>query len=301
MKEKTIYALGYFDGVHLGHQALLSESRRLAQTQDCHSGAVTFLGHPDALLTGMAPSQINTFADRKALLLQGVDRVLELPFNQKMMETPWEQFLNCLIGEHQASGFVCGSDFRFGYQGQGTAEGLRQYCKMRKLPCRIVPQQRLNGVRISSTYIRTLLEQGNMEEAARFLGHPHVLTGTVVAGKQLGRTIGIPTANMAYREGLVRLPHGVYACMATVEGKRYAAVTNVGNRPTVAGRNVNVESWLQDFSGDIYGKTVTLEFYKLLRPEQKFSDLPSLKAQIERDRLSAIEALKKPDVGSRSS
>lgn len=296
MKEKTIYALGYFDGVHLGHQALLSESRRLAQTQDCHSGAVTFLGHPDALLTGMAPGQINTFADRKALLLQGVDRVLELPFDRKMMETPWEQFLNCLIGEHRASGFVCGSDFRFGYQGQGTAEGLRQYCKMRNLPCRIVSQQNLNGIRISSTYIRTLLEQGNMEEAARFLGHPHVLTGTVVAGKQLGRTIGIPTANMAYSEGLVRLPHGVYACRAAVEGAAYVAVTNVGNRPTVAGRSVNVESWLQDFSGDIYGKTVTLEFYKFLRPEQKFSDLPSLKAQIEKDRLSAIDALKNPDL-----
>lgn len=297
MKEKIIYALGYFDGVHLGHQALLRQSRGLSRKNACNSGAVTFLGHPDALLTGVSPVQINTFADRKTLLLQGVDRVLELPFDKAMMETPWERFLDCLWRQHQAAGFVCGSDFQFGYQGQGTAEGLHQYCRQRNLPCEIVPQQRLDGIRISSTYIRTLLEQGQMENAARFLGHPHVLSGTVVAGRQLGRTIGIPTANIVYSEGLVQLPHGVYACKAVVEGKSYAAVTNVGIRPTVAGRSVNAESWLQDFSGDLYGKTMTLRFYKYLRPEQKFPDLCALKTQIEKDRRSAIEVLKNPDFG----
>lgn len=296
MKEKIIYALGYFDGVHLGHQALLSRSRSLAQAMDCRSGAVTFLGHPDALLTGAAPVQINTFADRKALLSQRVDRVLELPFDKTMMETPWERFLDGLIQAHQAVGFVCGSDFRFGCRGQGTAELLEKFCRERNLSCEIVPQQSIDGIRISSTYIRTLLEQGNMEEAARFLGHPHVLSGRVIAGKQLGRTIGIPTANMAYGEELAELPYGVYACQAALEGKKYMAVTNVGIRPTVEGERVNAESWLLDFSGDLYGKTLTLRFYKYLRPEQKFPDLCALKAQIEKDRLSAIDALKNPDL-----
>ena len=262
----------------------MSACRKAAEEQGLQSGAVTFLGHPEQLLTGTSPALINTPQDRKTLLLRQVDTVLELPFDRAMMDTPWERFLDRLLAEQGAAGFVCGSDFRFGQKGQGTAELLRTYCQARDLFCQVVPQQSIDGIRVSSTHIRQLLAQGSMEEASRFLGHPHILSGTVVAGKQLGRTIGIPTANIAYPPELVQLPHGVYACRVWADGKSYRSVTNVGCRPTVDGGAVNAESWLLDFSGDLYGKNVTICFYGFLRPEKKFPDLSSLKEQIENDK-----------------
>lgn len=292
MKERTIFALGYFDGVHLGHRALLVQCRELAEQAGYQSGAVTFLGHPEQLLKGISPAQINTYADRREMLRQQVNTVLELPFDTRLMETPWEQFLEMLAEEHGAAGFVCGSDFHFGQKGQGTASFLQAFCQERNMPCRVVPQQTLDDIRISSTHIRQLLEAGCMEDAARFLGHPHILSGTVVPGKQLGRTIGIPTANVEYPEGLVKLPYGVYACLVTAEGKTYTSVTNVGCRPTVCGININVENWLQDFSGDLYGKAVQICFIKFLRPEEKFPDLAALKRQILTDQAEAEKALK---------
>jgi riboflavin kinase/FMN adenylyltransferase len=146
-----------------------------------------------------------------------------------------------------------------------------------------VPAQTLDGTLVSSTHIRTLLESGQMEEACRFLGHPHILSGEVVHGRQIGRTIGIPTANLIPPPGTVALRHGVYACMAYVDGKAYPAVLNVGSRPTVEGKTVKAEAWLLDFDGDLYGKTLTLAFYKFLRPEQKFASLDDLQAEIQKN------------------
>ena len=148
------------------------------------------------------------------------------------------------------------------------------------MPCAVVPEQKLEEITVSSTHIRTLLEEGHMEEAAKFLGHPHVLTGTVVTGRKLGRTLGIPTANISIPAEVVSLPFGVYACKAQVAGKEYLAVTNIGNRPTVGGHRVTVEPWLLDFDGDLYGQELTLHFYRFLRAEQKFPSLDALKAEI---------------------
>ncbi len=283
MKEKTIYALGFFDGVHLGHQALLQQCRMLADRHGCRAGAVTFTSHPDALVSGKAPAFLNTTEDRKQLLLAyGMDLVLELPFDRQLMTTHWSSFLTQLV-QYDAAGFVCGNDFRFGAGGLGTAKKLSAFCESRDLPYAVVPQQMLDGIRISSTHIRTLLESGETEQAVRFLGHPHILTGTVVSGRQLGRTLGIPTANLALPEEVIQPKLGVYACRAVVDGKIYLAVTNVGNRPTVGGHHVTVEPWLLDFEGDLYGKELTLLFYAFLRPEKKFDSLDELRAQIQKD------------------
>ena len=138
----------------------------------------------------------------------------------------------------------------------------------------------MDGEKISSSRIRALLEQGDVIQANRLLGHPHVLTGPVVSGQQLGRTIGIPTANLLFPEELLSLPFGVYACKATVEDAVYMAVTNIGTRPTVAGTGITVEAFLLDFDGDLYGKQLQLEFYQFLRPEKRFSSLAELKAEI---------------------
>jgi riboflavin kinase/FMN adenylyltransferase len=277
MEKKIIYALGFFDGVHLGHRALLTACIHLAQRKDCEVGIVTFDTHPDKLVSGHPPALINTLKERKRLL--AVEHFLVLPFNEELMHMPWQAFLEDLI-EKGAAGFVCGDDFRFGYKGQGNAQKLAQFCRERNMPYDVVSEQTIDGVRVSSTYIRYLIEDGNMETAAKFLGHPHILSGTVVQGRQLGRTIGIPTANLLIPKDVVVPRLGVYACTCWMDGKRYMSVTNIGSRPTVDGHQVRAESWLLDFAGDLYGKELTLEFYKFLRPERKFPSLEELRAEI---------------------
>ncbi len=279
MKQK-IFALGFFDGVHLGHQALLRECLRMAQTCDAIPAAITFDRHPQSLHNPTPPALINTNTDRDALLgYFGIRYIHRLAVCGEVMATPWQDFLHALLGSG-AVGFVCGDDFRFGHRGEGDAEKLRAFCREKGIPCVIVPEQTRDGVRISSTQIRGLLERGDVTEAAAFLGHPHILTGTVVPGRQLGRTIGIPTANLQIPQGVVVPSFGVYACRVHIDGKCFLAVTNVGVRPTVGGENVTVEPWILDFSGDLYGRAITLEFHQFLRPEQKFSSLEALQAAI---------------------
>lgn len=279
-KTKKTVALGFFDGVHLGHQVLLRECTAMAREMDAQPAAITFLAHPQSLFTQTPPGLISTAGDRKKLLQRfGMEEVYKFPVTEEVMSTPWRQFLTCLT-QDGAAGFVCGNDFRFGHKGEGSAETLKAFCEELGLPCRIVSEQTLDGVRISSTYIRALLEAGKMEEAVRFLGHPYILSGKVVSGQKLGRTIGVPTANLLLPEELIPPRFGVYACRAEVDGKDLLAVTNVGTRPTVNGEGITVESWILDFDGDLYGKEMTLEFHKFLRPERKFPNLDALQHEI---------------------
>ena len=283
MKEKSIYALGFFDGVHLGHQALLSECRKLARELNRKPCAISFQRHPMSLFTDTPPLLISSAADRETLLRRyGMEEIHFLPVTKDVMSTPWQDFLLGLM-EKGASGFVCGDDFRFGNKGEGNAEKLQAFCAERGFPCVIVPEQLVDGKRISSTYIRALLEQGDMATAVKFLGHPYILTGTVQKGVSLGRTLGTPTANLAFSKEQVVPKFGVYACKITTDQGEYLAVTNVGTRPTVDGQGVTVEPWILDFDGDLYGKTVELAFHYFLRPEQKFDSLEALRAEIHRN------------------
>ena len=155
----TIYALGFFDGVHLGHQALLHACKEKATEYGCRAGVITFVDLPEAL---KSPVRINTSEDRETMLKSfGMDEVLFLPFDKALMDTPWQDFLAFLL-EKGAAGFVCGNDFRFGAGGNGTAEKLADYCADRNIPCSVIPEQTMDGIRISSTYIRSLLESGEM-------------------------------------------------------------------------------------------------------------------------------------------
>ena len=283
MKEKTIYALGFFDGVHLGHQALLRACKTKATEYGCRAGVLTFTHHPESLVLGKAPKLINSGEDRESLLRSyGMDTVISLPFDRQLMQTHWSEFLTHLL-DNGAVGFVCGEDFRFGAGGNGTAQKLAAFCESRVLPYAIIPEQTVDGIRVSSSHIRDLLESGELETAIRFLGHPHVLTAQVIPGRGLGHTMGIPTANLALPQGVLLPKPGVYACKAITDCREYPAVTNIGSRPTVGGHHVTVEPHLLDFEGDLYGKKLTLAFYSYLRPEQKFDSLEELKAQIEKD------------------
>ena len=290
--EKRIFALGFFDGVHLGHQALLGQCVELAAQLNMGAAAITFENHPQSLFTTQAPPLLSTAADRRELLKQyGIGHIFQFPVTKEVMGKPWDVFLQELL-RFGAAGFVCGYDFRFGHRGEGDAEKLLGFCEQRGMPCIVLPEQDLDGIRISSTYIRRQLETGDMATAVRFLGHPYILTGKVVKGHQLGRKLGFPTANLRLPENLVIPKFGVYACVARVDGKRYPAVTNVGTRPTVSGTGITVEPWILDYSGDLYGQEITLEFYRFLRPEQKFDSLEDLQREIFRNAQQTREILK---------
>lgn len=295
---KTIYALGFFDGVHIGHAALLRFCRALAEEKKCRCGVVTFTSHPDTLVAGNTPRLINTYADRERLLKErfSMDTVISLPFDEQMRQMPWQDFLQMLVSRYGAAGFVCGEDFRFGRQGLGNGESLAGFCRERDLPWAVVPEQTLDGLRVSSTYIRSQIACGDMETAVRFLGHPHILTGRVIHGQQLGRRLGIPTANLRLPEELVVPRFGVYICRAIVEGKAYPAVTNIGSRPTVGGQGITVEPWILDYEGDLYGEEITLESYRFLRPEQKFPSLEALTEEIHRNAQQVRIYLKQKEI-----
>ena len=294
---KYIFALGFFDGVHLGHQALLKECCHLAQQENCETAAITFEAHPKSLFAGPVPL-ISTVQDRQRLLqLYGICHIRTYPVTPEVMGMPWEAFLEELLTEG-AVGFVCGDDFHFGCKGEGNPQRLAQFCEERGLPCRIVSEQTLDGKRISSTRIRGKIEEGNMESATRLLGHPHTLTGRVVHGQHLGSKLGFPTANLLLPPGTVTPKFGVYACRAIIDGVRYPAVTNVGTRPTVDGRGITVEPWILDFSGDLYDREIVLEFYYFLRPEMKFPDLEALQQEICRNAQQTRDYLASMDEGT---
>ena len=187
-----VIALGFFDGVHIGHGALLRRTRERATELGLRAAAMSFDSHPDTLVSGVPVPLINSMDDRAALMrrLYGIDDVIFAHFDRAMMEMPWEDFLgDFLVRQHGAAHLVCGHDFRFGYRGQGTPERLREYCAAHGLGCDVIPEVLLDGRTVSSTYIRTLLTEGQMEEAERYLGHAHVLSGVVRHGFGRGEKI----------------------------------------------------------------------------------------------------------------
>ena len=299
MRERVI-ALGFFDGVHLGHGALLRRTAEEAKKRGCESAVFTFDRPPKEVITGVPCPLINSPEDRAALVkrLYGIDEMLMVPFDDEMRTTPWDRFVtDILVGRYGAVHLVAGHDHHFGHKNQGSPELLREKCAELGLGCDIIPAVTIGGVTVSSTHIRKLLEEGDVETARAFLGHPHVLTQTVGHGRQLGRTIGIPTANLVAPPHVLLPRRGVYAAKITLpDGRAFGGVTNVGVRPTVNnGQDVTVEPWILDFDGDLYGQAIRVEFYHRLRDERKFDSLAALRSQIETDAVKTREAY--PEMG----
>ena len=214
--------------------------------------------------------------------LFGIESVVFIHFDRTVMQMPWQTFIQTLVDEMDAAAFVVGHDFSFGWRGEGTAEKLTAYCAEHGLGCDVIPAVTLDGRVVSSTYIRELLENGEVERANAFLGHPHTLSDTVHYGYRLGTKMGTPTINMQFPDGVLVPRHGVYAAKVYLDdGSEHYAVTNVGVRPTVSGgQRVSVESFILDYHGNLYNRQVRLEFYKFLRPERKFDSVDALKARI---------------------
>ncbi|MDE7243688.1 MAG: bifunctional riboflavin kinase/FAD synthetase [Oscillospiraceae bacterium] len=286
-ERKKVIALGFFDGVHLGHQALLRRTVERAGERDMIPAVFTFDRSPKEFVTGV-PVPLLTSAEARREAVQAlfpISQVITAPFDEKMMTMPWVDFVLLLAQKYHAGWIVAGHDFRFGHQNSGTPALLSKKAAALGMGCDIIPAVTLDGVTVSSTHIRRLLQEGDVEEAARFLGRRFSLSGPVRHGKGLGSSrLGTPTVNLAPPKGQLVPAFGVYAALVSVGEKVYEAVTNVGVRPTVdVNGGVTVESHLLDQSVQAYGKGCRVEFLRRLRPERKFAGLEELRTQIAKD------------------
>ena len=282
---KRVIALGFFDGVHLGHGALLQAVTRAADRLGAAACAFTFDRHPASAITGHPVPLLSSVEDRVWLMRHcyGIQEVIVASFDA-MMRMDWEDFIaQYLVRDLGVVHVVAGHDFHFGYMGKGNPERLRQKCAQLGIGCDIIGRVEQDGITISSTYIRTLIAQGEMERANQFLGHPHILSNRVGHGKKLGgSTLGFPTVNLRVPDQVILPAFGVYATRVWFDGQCRCAVTKVGVRPTVSENDnrVTVEGFLLDFDGDLYGHQVRMEFFQYLRGERKFSSLQALSREI---------------------
>ena len=296
MNERRVIALGFFDGVHIGHGALLKKTGERAAELGAIPAAMSFDTHPDTLVFGTPTELLNTMDERKQLMqsLYGIEDVIFCHFDKAMMNMDWEAFVeDYLIRELHACHLVCGHDYHFGARGFGNAERLTEKCRALGLGCDVIGEVKLDGVTVSSTYLRRLLKEGRMEEAVRFLGHGHIISGIVQHGDSRGHTLGLPTANLALDASLLVPAFGVYGGWADAgELGRFPAAVNLGVHPTVHELPHPVaEASLLGFDGDLYGRFLRLELLFQVRPERQFSSLQELTAQIARDQQTVLHRL----------
>ncbi len=284
-KTKRVIALGFFDGVHIGHGALLRTVTQRARELGAAPAAFTFDRQPAAAITGTQVPLLTSVEDRIWLMRHyyGIQEVVVANFDG-MMRMDWQDFItDYLIRDLGVVHVVAGHDFHFGYMGKGNPSRLKAKCQELGVGCDIIGKVEQDGITISSTYIRTLVAQGEMERATQFLGHPHILSDRVVHGKKIGGgTLGFPTVNLRVPQRVIVPAFGVYATRVHFRDQSYAAVTNVGVRPTVEDNDgrVTVEGFILDFDGDLYGEKVRMEFYHRLRGEKKFPSLQALSQEI---------------------
>ncbi len=284
---ERVLAMGFFDGVHVGHAALLNKTIERASELGAVPSVLSFDVHPDNLVFNRPVPLINDARGREEIIRRcfGIDNVVFLHFTRGLMNMPWEEFAETIVAELNVVGFVVGYDFTFGRKGEGSGSNLSRFCLERGIACDVIPPVTLDGQIVSSTLIRKMVEEGEMEQAMRYLGHPHCLSDTVHSGYHIGRRLDAPTINMFFPEGVIIPKHGVYATrVALPDGEEYPAVTNVGVRPTFEGDGrVSVESHLFGYTGNLYGVPTRLDFYHFIRPEVKFDSYDALADQIRRD------------------
>lgn len=277
-------ALGNFDGVHVGHAALITRAVEIAKARGIASAVWTFADGADALPNKPAANAITTTEEKLMLIAAlGVDYAILESFERVRGYSPERFVKELLIGKCGAVCAVCGFNFRFGAGGLGTGDTLAEL--MRPYDCIVVPPVYADGIPVSSTGARLLIEAGDMEGAARLLGRPFSIDFPVVHGKKLGRTIGIPTINQQFPDGHVIPRSGIYACNVEIGAERFPGVANVGIRPTIAedSHTVNCETHIIHYTGWLYGENIKVSFFKRLRDEIKFDSIDALRAQIERD------------------
>ena len=284
-RHPTFVAIGSFDGVHRGHQAVLQRMVAAAQKAGARTAVLTFFPHPKRVLQQLTnPYYLSTLDERVALLAnQGIDLVITHPFNETVRKTRATTFVEQLC-HYLDMRQLWGGNFALGYQREGDVPYLRQLGAEKGYTVEQVEAMvTWDNEQVSSSRIRRSLREGDLAEVNGCLGRPYQISGSVIVGQQMGHTIGFPTANLDFWLEQLLPANGVYATCAWLDGTCHLAATNVGIRPTVDGQQITVETHLLDFNEDLYGRTLKLDFIERLRPEMKFPGLDALKKQIQAD------------------
>lgn len=277
-------AIGKFDGVHLGHQKLIH--RIMEQKQKGRLATVFTFDTSASAFFGGEEKELTTKAEKRAVFQDmGVDVLIEFPLNRETAATDPIIFLQKYLVKQMRTAYICaGTDLSFGREGAGNYELLQQYADAYGYQVELIDKVKMDGEDVSSTRVRDAVRAGQMEAVTRMLGAPYSVTGKVEHGKRLGRTIGMPTANLLPEQDKLLPPNGVYYSQVILGEKTYRGISNIGCKPTVSDRQImGVETYLYDFEGDIYGKDIAVRLLSFRRPERKFDGIESLKAQMERD------------------
>ena len=297
----VVAATGFFDGVHAGHRAVLQVLKDTAREEGEESAVITFWPHPRNVLRQDASSTfhlLNTLEEKKSLILGfGIDRFYVIPFTKDFSQLDTADFMRkYLVEQFHVDTIVIGYDHRLGRSSTASREELAAIASTVGLRTRIVEEVHCEDRKVSSTQIRNLLAAGDVQAAAQLLGYRYSLSGAVVSGNMLGRTMGFPTANMQLSEPLKMVPaDGVYAVSVDVGGGRHGGICNIGTRPTVTEANVRtIETNIFGFSGNIYGLDIRIGFVARIRDEHRFASLDDLRLQMEHDRKIAEKMLSLP-------
>ncbi|TNF42594.1 MAG: bifunctional riboflavin kinase/FAD synthetase [Cytophagales bacterium] len=288
----AVVTSGTFDGVHLGHQKILTRIREIARGLQGETVLITFWPHPRLVLY---PKEHNlrlltTFEEKASLLRKfGIDHLITIPFTKEFSQLSSEEFIRkVLVDKIETKKLVIGYDHRFGKNREGSFEYLQNHSTEFGFELEEISRQDVDEIGVSSTKIRRALETGDVKTANSYLGRPYEINGIVVKGQQIGRSIGFPTANIHVPNDYKLIPcDGVYAVEALVDGGLFKAMLNIGNRPTVDGSKKTVEAHLFDYQGDLYNRQITIFFQEFLREEKKFDSLEDLKKQLLEDQRQA--------------
>ena len=296
--KNAVVTCGTFDGVHIGHQKILSRVKEVAKEIDGETVLITYWPHPRLVLKPWDNSLqlLSTFPEKSNLLeTHGVDHLVKIPFTQEFAQMSPEDYVRIVLHERiGAKKLIIGYDHRFGKDRAGGLPELQQFGPKYGFEVEEIPRQDIDEIGISSTKTRRAIEVGDLESAYSFLNRPYALTGLVVHGKKNGRKLGYPTANIQVKEGYKLIPcDGVYAVRVCNKYRKFGGMLNIGLRPTVGGGSKTIEVHIFDFDEDIYNSEITIEFIARIRPEQKFESLEALKAQLKEDEKSAKAALSK--------
>jgi len=279
----TALTLGKFDGIHKGHQKLLSKVRAFAPFMK--SVVFTFDVNPTIAVSKGEGTILTTNEERKAVVERfGIDYLYECPFTDEIRNMEAADFVRKIVEDLNVRYIAVGTDFGFGHNRQGDYRLLQNMSGQLGFKVEVVDKERYEGREISSTYIREVIAKGDMEIAEKLLGYPYTVKGIVGHGRQLGRTIGIPTTNIIPVKDKLLPPNGVYVSKVHIEGETHMGVTNIGVKPTVGDENEKgAETFIFDFDKDVYGKNITIELHKFIRPEMRFDSIGDLKEQMEKD------------------
>lgn len=283
--ENTVVTIGNFDGIHKGHIKLIKEAVKEAKTKNYKSVVFTFKNHPMRYFRADSIKHIITNEEKVKIFEDlGVDIVFMIPFDEYMTKISATDFVKTILHEKlKCKMVIVGHDFTFARNKEGNASLLESLGKKYNMKVKVIEPIKIKGRRVSSSYIRNLINDGNVSEIKNFLGRNYFLEGEVIHARKIGRTIGFPTANLKAEDKLIIPKNGIYAVKVYVKNKVYYGATNIGYNPTVNGKVLSIETNIIDFDEEIYGEIIRVEFLDRIRDEKKFNSLDELKSQLRKD------------------